>query len=67
MDNINRNKAYTLNSGLVKVADQCFADPEVSGWLIKHWLFALVFVVKSPTSYSRKTLAVIVKKPQCKH
>jgi len=42
MDNINRNKAYTLNSGLVKVADQCFADPEVSGWLIKHWFFASI-------------------------
>jgi len=56
-------EAPTANSGLAKVADQCFADPGVSGWLIKHWFSALVFVVKSPPSPSRGTLAVIVKRP----
>jgi len=30
------------NSGLAKVAVQCSADPEVSGWLIKHWFSASI-------------------------
>jgi len=30
------------NSGLAKVAVQCSADPEVSGWLIKHWCYASI-------------------------
>ena len=35
-----RNTA--ANSGLAKVAVQCSADPEVSGWLIKHWFSASI-------------------------
>jgi len=27
---------------LAKVAVQCSADPEVSGWLIKHWFSASI-------------------------
>jgi len=27
---------------LAKVAFQCSADPEVSGWLIKHWFSASI-------------------------
>jgi len=30
------------NSVLAKVAVQCSADPEVSGWLIKHWCYASI-------------------------
>ena len=37
------------NSVLAKVAVQCSADPEVSGWLIKHWFSAMAFVVKIAT------------------
>jgi len=42
-------KQRTANSGLAKVAVQCSADPEVSGWLIKHWFSASTFVVKIAT------------------
>jgi hypothetical protein len=34
---------------LAKVAVQCSADPEVSGWLIKVWFSASTFVVKIAT------------------
>ena len=45
----NRNKAHTPNRRLAKVAVQCSADPEVSGWLIKHWYSASTLVVKIAT------------------
>jgi len=38
----NRNKAHTPNRRLAKVAVQCSADPEVSGWLIKVWFSASI-------------------------
>jgi len=40
MDTNEKRAAY--NSGLAKVAVQCSADPEVSGWLIKHLFSASI-------------------------
>jgi hypothetical protein len=41
---------------LAKVAVKCSADPEVSGWLIKVWFFASIFVVKIATFAKRQTV-----------
>jgi|GEM_PF-4681006 len=37
-----RKEQRTANSGLAKVAVQCSADPEFSGWLIKVWFSASI-------------------------
>ena len=48
------------NSGLAKVAVQCSADPEVSGWLIKHLFSASIPIaigmVKIATFAKRQTV-----------
>jgi len=36
------NSLASDNSGLAKVAVQCSAYPEVSGWLIKNWFSASI-------------------------
>jgi hypothetical protein len=46
---------------LAKVAVKCSADPEVSGWLIKVWFFASIFVVKIATFAKRQTVKGIWK------
>lgn len=35
-----QKKLIATNTGLTKVAVQCSADPDASGWLIKVWFFA---------------------------
>ncbi|MDZ4713795.1 MAG: hypothetical protein SGI89_15920 [bacterium] len=59
-------EARTANNGLAKVAVQCFADPEVSGWLIKHWFSALIPIaigmVKIATFAKRQTVMGNCKK-----
>ncbi len=54
-------KAHTPNRGLAKLAIQCSADPEVSGWLIKHWFSASTFEVKIATFPSRKPLPATLR------
>ena len=42
MTNHSDKEARRHNSTYKKLAVQCSADPEVSGWLIKHWFSASI-------------------------
>jgi hypothetical protein len=44
------------NTGLAKVAVQCSADPEVSGWLIKVWFSASI-----PKAFGMVKIATFAK------
>ena len=57
----------TDNSTYKKLAVQCSADPEVSGWLIKHWFSASIPYIRDAKNRHLRQAAKrqVVKKLPC--